>query len=627
MSVAEPGLKMEGIRISLDKWIYKQHFTFREERGRNITVQCNLCLPKIRMLSSARNSTSNLKKHLERKHASLCVKTESRDGESDSEYQTGRPPATKHSKLDHTIYDTSQSRLNALVFNFIVEDVQPISILEQPGFRKLIEVLSRGKKVMSRKAFVSRLQAAYDKMNEELKVKLDKVQSVCTTADIWTVNSRSYFGMTCHWLENSLERRSAALACTRIQGRHTCETVIAKIQEIHAFYNIESKVRATVTDNESHFVKASKDFSSEDDREVEEGHFEDLGSILCEEENGGGFFLSYFLPPHLRCAEKTLNLIASKDLADAISKGWTHKIHNSSTAKCTAIWHKACCSTEVADMVESITNMKFSVPRMNQWSSEYFAIQKIMSLTDSQLTELLDFLDVPHFTPDEVAYLKEYTDVFKSVAVALDLLHGEQNCFLGIVLPTLLTLKRKLQEKKPNTHFFSEVIDNTVKAIDTHFKQVFDSLDAKLATTTMPQFRLWWLPEGERQSVRAQLVTEVSQVQIGNEELDTSGQTLHDDEFFSYGPGCSGNRDGKMGATEEVRMYLEGANKDLKCLNEFPRVKKVFIKFNTTLPSSTPVERLFSHWCSSKSNSLTDEDFEHVLLLNYNSKTCPLAFL
>ncbi|XP_052455230.1 zinc finger BED domain-containing protein 4-like isoform X2 [Carassius gibelio] len=629
---------MERSRSAFDHWMHKHHFTFRDTRGRNITVQCNLCLPKINILSTARDSTSNLKKHLERKHSVVCRRkirdTPSSDapssdgpssyGPSILEKETAEPSEAKEAKIDPTIYyQTSQSRLNTLVFNFIVEDVQPISILEQAGFRRLIEILSRGKKVMSQNAFITKLEVVFNKMKGELKVKLDRVKTLCTTADVWSVQDRSYFGMTCHWLEDNLERKSAALACTRIPISYTCETIIAKIQEIHSSYNIESKVQATVTDNGNNFIKAFKEFSSEDDQDVEQSHFEDLGSILCDGEMGGDFFLSYFLPPHQRCASQTLNLIASKDLADAVSKGQTGKLHSSATEKCAAIWHKVQTSTVAADAMESIAKMKFTFPCLNQWSSEYYAINKLISLTDSQLNELTEVLGVPCFTPDETAYLTEYTDVFKPVAFALDLLHGEEKCFLGIVIPTLLTLKRKLEEKAANTRLFSKVIDSTVKAIDSRFKQVFDSSDARLATATMPQFRLWWLPEDERESLRAQLVTEVLQVDQGTEETETNGGSVHEDEFFSYGPGSSSNKGGKREASEEVWLYLQGTNKDLKCLNEFPGVKKVFIKFNTTLPSSVPVQQLFNNGgniMTPKGHHLSDEHFERVLLLRYNSK-------
>lgn len=75
---------------------------------------------------------------------------------------------------------------------------------------------------------------------------------MCTTADLWTAHNRSFFGMTCHWIEeDTLERKSAALACARVRGRHTFDVLAAKICEIHADYKLLHEVRATVTDNQS----------------------------------------------------------------------------------------------------------------------------------------------------------------------------------------------------------------------------------------------------------------------------------------------------------------------------------------------------------------------------------------
>uniref|UniRef100_A0A4W5RVE7 BED-type domain-containing protein n=1 Tax=Hucho hucho TaxID=62062 RepID=A0A4W5RVE7_9TELE len=611
------------LATSFHVWQYRQHFIFKELREKNMTVQCVLCKPKIRMLSTSKNSTSNLKKHLERKHATMYLKLPKgqMDGPNGSPTESPKEPRYKKSKLENLINQmTSQPKVNTLVFNFMVENVQSLSVLEQPAFRKLIEGLSGGKMSMTRNTFINGIMIAYSKMKEELKEQLDSVQSVCTTADIWSAHNRSYIGMTCHWIEkNELERKSAALACARIRGSHTFDTIAAKIHEIHLAYNIENKLQATVTDNGSNFVKVFKEFSKGDNENYEDDivEFQDVGTIL----DGADEAMHLFLLPHQRCASHALNLIASHDLAQVLSQGENAQVYCSAMAKCFAIWNSAHQSPLAISAVEDIEKMKLTAPCVSRWISEYSAVEKMVSLPETKLMDVCDSFGVPRLLSYEIAFLKEYINVFKPLAFALELFQGEQ-CFLGLVIPTVLTLKKKLCEKKTLALYLFDVINPVLEAIDSRFKQLFASLEAKMATATTPQFRLWWLPEAEREDMHLMLVAEATRLETTDGAPIGSDNVQSEDEFFSFGPG-TGNSD----TEEEVRRYLEGTSKNLSCLKYFQRVRKLFLKFNAILPSSALVERLFSHngnILTPKRNGLTDDQFEQVLLLRYNSKICTL---
>uniref|UniRef100_A0A8C7XJ65 BED-type domain-containing protein n=1 Tax=Oryzias sinensis TaxID=183150 RepID=A0A8C7XJ65_9TELE len=620
-------------KSAINTWRYRHHFTYKADQGKNIIVQCNLCLPRVNLLSTSKTSTSNLKKHLDRTHLGCEARPDAKRGRKKEEYNGEESRHCQLKKLKAEIISKciTQSKIDEFIFNFIVEDCHSFYVLEQPGFRKLIAGLTEGLKVMDRVTLFTKVDQSFSRMREELMSKLSSIQYVCTTADIWTANSRSFFGMTCHWIDaESLERKSAALGFARLQGRITYDTIAGRIHDIHVTYNLESKVQTTVTDNGSPFVSVFREFAvdtTETDDDI--GSYENVSAVLEGEPEQD---MLLFLPSVQRCASHTLEQIVNEDFWQAVSQGPMCQLFYSAMAKVFAMWNK-CHHLQVGlDAAEEIGKMALAVPAVIRWNVEYCAVQKIVSLSERELTELCARLEVPRLQAEELSFLKEYVTVFHPLAFALELFQAEQKCYLGLVIPTVLSLKNKLNEQKDAANYFSDVIKSIVVAIEVRFQELFTSTEAKIATATTPQFRLWWMAASEREEMCSLLATEASQMDPCSTTEATTSRSLStiksEDDFFSYGSAKTTVKIQQWGVMEEVRKYVEGTGKSLECLQDFPRVKQLFLKYNTPLPSTAPVQRLFSqkgNLVTSQRNFLTDDYFERIQLLRYNSSVCSLV--
>ena len=115
-------------------------------------------------------------------------------------------------------------------------------------------------------------------------------------------------------------------------------------------------------------------------------------------------------------------------------------MYRSATAKCSALWTKASRSAVASETVEKFSRRKLLVPTSTRWNSFYEALCRITDITITDLQSLCTQLGMRCITDKEYHFVKEYCIVVKPLAMALDILPGEDNCFYGTTLPTLEAL-------------------------------------------------------------------------------------------------------------------------------------------------------------------------------------------
>ncbi|CAH0563068.1 unnamed protein product [Brassicogethes aeneus] len=103
-------------------------------------------------------------------------------------------------------------------------------------------------------------------------------------------------------------------------------------------------------------------------------------------------------------------------------------------------------------------------------------------------------------------------------------------------------------------------------------------------------------------------------------------QNTYDNSFFEFEDNSVSegeSTDIRSCVDLEVLQYIQEESRDVKLLDKYPFVKILYIRYNTSLPSSAPVERLFSFATflnTPRRHALSDQHFESLLLLKANEE-------
>jgi len=198
-------------------------------------------------------------------------------------------------------------------------------------------------------------------------------------------------------------------------------------------------------------------------------------------------------------------------------------------------------------------------------------------------------LEVTLLHDNEVAFVQEYCSVMQPLALALDMLQAENKCYIGFLLPTLTFL-----ECKPSVKLTGPLIDAILSALGTRFAANSDRSELIIATVTLPQFRLRWLDKAKKAAAHSLMYEYATAVQqqtaTTSQDTDNVSRSASREDDFCFEAQPAENTD----AQTEVDMFLADTSRDIHCLNRYPVIQKLFLQYNTALPSSVPVERLFS---------------------------------
>ncbi|XP_025190395.1 zinc finger BED domain-containing protein 1-like, partial [Melanaphis sacchari] len=137
------------------------------------------------------------------------------------------------------------------IVKMIAEDLQPVSIVENSGFRHLVKLLDSRYQIPSRRA-ISRtiIPNMYDEVKNKIQVVLNDAKYISVTTDIWTsINTDSFITITVHFFPKLDINLKTFVLCTKKLTKSHTAVYLSQIltTELNKF-DILHKVVAIVTD-------------------------------------------------------------------------------------------------------------------------------------------------------------------------------------------------------------------------------------------------------------------------------------------------------------------------------------------------------------------------------------------
>ncbi|XP_063216906.1 zinc finger BED domain-containing protein 4-like [Bacillus rossius redtenbacheri] len=226
--------------------------------------ECKVCKKRIQ---TPTGSTSGLLRHLklhpaaEKNYLDLTKEKATKQKENSYRQLSIQDCVTKKQKVSEARKTIIDRKIGAMM----ACDFQPYSIVEDRGFKGLLNELEPGYEVPSRTTFsrsivpkIYREEKA--KLAEEIKTDVDDgLQSVSFTTDMWSsARQDSFISLTSHYLTKDFELKYHVLGNYHFSGSHTALAIQEKLTAAIEEWNFptNSIPLYVVTDNAKNFTAA-----------------------------------------------------------------------------------------------------------------------------------------------------------------------------------------------------------------------------------------------------------------------------------------------------------------------------------------------------------------------------------
>ncbi|XP_074030331.1 E3 SUMO-protein ligase ZBED1-like [Leptinotarsa decemlineata] len=599
-------------------------------------VKCDLCKS---LYSVKGGSTTNLKKHLIKKHRPtyesifLCSASNATVLEapipSTSTSTVSNPVINSNEKnskqtdlndfIKRPVSVVREKKINDLIFKMIVKDIQPFSMVEDAGFKDLINFLQPGYKIPTRYILSNTLlDAHYSDVQKKLKAELESAKYISITTDGWTSRATtSYQAVTAHYLIN-WEMKSALLGCFECHERHTAEYIKKELHNLFCHWDIQNKIFVCVTDNAANMKAAIRLTNYE----------------------------------HLPCIAHTLNLVVRAGLQESDLEALIKKIK-----AIVEYFHRSpIANNKLIAMQDQLRPgqkpLKLKMDVVTRWNSTLDMIERIYFLQET-LEASLGILHNPveNLSEGEWQTLPEIIKILKPLKLLTEEMSSEKKVTVSMILASTESLTEIFCNLTSNilTETGKKLVNKILTEFKSRFRNCYRHPVLSKAALLDPRFKKlafrFDVPsyESAKDALKIELQNEFNCQQQLTEPtqsmLAISTSNTDDDNEDSIWKGfdnlvtsASASNSLVSSSIITMRQYLE---ERIIPRNEcplrwwqartllYPELSSLADKYLSVMASSVPSERTFSksgQILSERRCSIKPKRMEKLLFLNMNQR-------
>lgn len=431
---------------------------------------CTICHKAI---SAEYGNTTNLKKHIQSKHklafVELCKLTASQTSSKrprKSDIAAAEAPSTsKQPRLDPFLQDKKwfpsdkrQQDCNQKLARMICLDLQPISIVEDQGFRDFVSCLQPGYNMPDRRVLrYNIIPDLYRSQKEVLQQKLQECTTIGITLDHWTsVAQDAYMAVTAHFLSHDFTINDYCLNVKHMPQSHDakniCDELCSCLKDWIPNYEESLLKIYTVTDNAANVKAAMRRLPPEK-------------------------FMSMF------CFAHTLQLVVNNAVeafpgfGRVIKKAKLIVNHFKKSSKDT---HKL---SEIQKSLNIIQHkLKNECP--TRWNSLYYLMDRLVEQREAIVVVLASNDKVNSLQNHEWKTAENYVKVLKIFEDATSMMSASRYPTLSMILPVLNVIKQQMDESEMDA--FGEKICNNIKQ---RWPDYQNNLDFAIPAFLDPRFK------------------------------------------------------------------------------------------------------------------------------------------